>query len=643
MLIRQISVFLVALLFLNACFHSSDGAAVRLEIKADSSLIWQLGEPYQLQVMAVDSNGEKAKTQPEFLWSSLNESIAIVDQNGVVTALSEGNVTIRVEGGKFKEDIELLVDTSMQDVRLQINYEDRLYDAKGFTATKFKPVRFVKVEFYNENTHFITGGITDSKGQVTASLPSKADILVSVISELKQENVSLSVMDMAANHYSVYDRIDLSAADDLISLDISLKTGAAGAFNILDIYSVASEFTHTFNPSANITLATYWEEGFNKGSFFCTNGDDSDCVNGKGIYVLSIPGDDTDEFDDDVLWHEFGHYIASEVSRDDSPGGCHYFDMNDLDLRLAWSEGWGDFFPMAVKNWAAKDLARADYVSMDASVAQSLYVDTAADLAQLSFDVARLEDNGDVEVDKVKIPFEDYHVHASSELAVSKILWDTLSAPTFGMSTIWDVFDKYLGVLDAGTVVNLESFWDGLLVQLQPAAVELAELEQIFGERKVYYRPDQYEVNNTIASATPISLDSSQTHYLYSEASDSDTDLVSVNLVFGQVYEALTSGLTSGADTYIYVLDDSGEVVNIAGDPLQNDDWRPEYEYQYSLAGCGYIVSNNKTALSSRVEFSAPYTGLYYVKVQSTAVADPPPYESAGRYGTYDLKVRALP
>jgi len=643
MLIRQILILLVAHLSLMACFHSSGGIAVGLELKADSHLIWQLGEPYQLYVKAVDSSGEKAKKQPEFVWTSLDESIAVVDQNGVVTALSEGLVTIRVEGGKFKEDIELLVDTTMQDVHLQINYEDRLYDTKGFTTTKLKPVRFVKIEFVNEGSYFITDGRTDAAGKVTASIPKSGDVAVRIISELQQEKVSLSVKDMSENYYSLYKALDMNTLNDTVTIDISLITGAAGAFNILDVFSIASEFTHSFNADTNIALNAYWQADNLSGTFFCTNGDDPACVNGKGIYVLSVSGDDTDEFDDDVLWHEFGHYIASEESKDQSPGGCHYFDMNDLDLRLSWSEGWGDFFPMAVKNWAAKDTARADYISMDASVAQSFYVDTAADLAQLSFDVARLENNGDIEVDKVKIPFEEYHVHASSELAVSKILWDTLSAPNFGMSTIWDVFDNYLEALDASTIVNLESFWDGLLVQLQPADTELAELENIFGERKVYYRLDQYEPNDTITGATPISLNSLQTHYLYSGTSVGDTDIVSVDLLVGQSYEVLTSGLTSGADTYIYVLDDAGMVININGKPLQNDDWRPEYEYQYSLAGCGPIVSNNKTALSSRVEFSAPYTGRYYVKVQSTAVADPPPYDSAGRYGTYDLKVSVLP
>ena len=642
MLIRQLFILIFVPVFITACFHSSGGTAVGLEIQAESHLIWQLDEPYQLTVKAVDSSGEKAKNQPDFVWSSLDETVASVDQDGVVTAHREGNVTIRVTGGKFTQDIELLVDTTMQDVQFQINYEDRLYGKAGFTTSKLKPARFVKVEFLNEGTHFISGARTDSTGKVTVSIPKSGNVGVRVISELKQDMTALSVKDMSENYYAVYKTLDMSRLDDTVNVDISLATGAAGAFNILDVFSIASEFSHSFNNKVTIDLTAYWETDNFSGTFYCTNGDDPACINGKGIYVLSIKGDDTDEFDDDVLWHEFGHYIASLVSTDHSPGGCHYFDMNDLDLRLAWSEGWGDFFPMAVKNWAAQDSARADYVSIEASVPASFYVDTAAGVAQLSFDVASLENNSAVEVDKVKIPFDEYHVHASSELAVSKILWDTLSSPVSGMTGVWNVFDDYIEAVGVSTVINLESFWDGLLVELQPNSTDLASLQQIFGERKVYYRLDQYEGDDSIATAQPISLDSAQTHYLYTGTSDGDTDIVSIDLVAGKTYEVLTSGLTSGADTYIRILDGLGEVISINGQKLENDDWRPDYEYQYSLAGCGYVVSNNETALSSRIEFTAPQTARYYIEVQSAATAAPPPYESTGRYGTYDLKVSSI-
>ena len=632
-------ILVISVLFSTACFHSSGNEAVGIEIEAESHLVWQLNTPYQLHVKAIDSSGEKTKNQPEFVWSSLDETVATVDQDGIVTALKEGTVVIRATGGKFSQDIELLVDTRMQDVSLQIRYEDRLYNKTGFVATKMKPVRFVKVEFVNEGKHFITDGRTDSTGRVTASIPQSGDVAVRVISELKQEKVLLSVQDMSGSYYSVYKNLDMAQADELLPVNITLETKVAGAFNILDVYSVASEFTHSFNSLVDINVTTYWETDNNSGTFYCINGEDPACIHGRGIYVLSIDGGDTDEFDDDVLWHEYGHYIASAVSRDDSPGGCHYFDMNDLDLRLSWSEGWGDFFPMAVKSWAAENADRADYVSMDGSVPQTFYVDTSAGEAQLSFDVAKLADGRIVETADGNVPFEDFHVHASSELAVSKILWDTLSSPSYGMAGIWGVVDEYLDTVDASVAINLETFWDGLLETKQPDSSDLADLQQIFNERKVFYQLDQYEDNDGIDAAQAISLGSEQTHHLYSGTSDDDADVVSVDLVFGKSYEVLTKGLTNGADTHIRILDDLGAVVSIDGQELANDDWRPHSEYEYSLAGCGYIVSNNKTALSSRIVFTAPETARYYIEVRSTAFADPPPFPSAGRYGSYDLKV----
>jgi hypothetical protein len=51
---------------------------------------------------------------------------------------------------------------------------------------------------------------------------------------------------------------------------------------------------------------------------------------------------DPDEWDDAVILHELGHFVASVYSRDDSPGGRH--DGTAVEPRLAWSEGWASFF-----------------------------------------------------------------------------------------------------------------------------------------------------------------------------------------------------------------------------------------------------------------------------------------------------------
>lgn len=67
-----------------------------------------------------------------------------------------------------------------------------------------------------------------------------------------------------------------------------------------------------------------------------------------GIYVLGDDDLDTDEYDQHVIAHEWGHYFQDAFSRDDSIGGPHGLDER-LDLRVAFSEGWGNAFAGMVK------------------------------------------------------------------------------------------------------------------------------------------------------------------------------------------------------------------------------------------------------------------------------------------------------
>jgi len=59
-----------------------------------------------------------------------------------------------------------------------------------------------------------------------------------------------------------------------------------------------------------------------------------------GLFILGKADVDTDEFDQGVIGHEFGHYLQAHLSYDDSPGGNHsYVDYKDASL--AFSEGYG--------------------------------------------------------------------------------------------------------------------------------------------------------------------------------------------------------------------------------------------------------------------------------------------------------------
>ncbi len=67
------------------------------------------------------------------------------------------------------------------------------------------------------------------------------------------------------------------------------------------------------------------------------------------VYVLGQAGVDTDEYDQHVIAHELGHYLQDVFSRDDSIGGPHG-PGDRLDLRVAFSEGWGNAFSGMVKS-----------------------------------------------------------------------------------------------------------------------------------------------------------------------------------------------------------------------------------------------------------------------------------------------------
>ena len=63
-----------------------------------------------------------------------------------------------------------------------------------------------------------------------------------------------------------------------------------------------------------------------------------------GVDNIMIQGDqkgDSDEYDDHIMIHEWGHYFEAKFSRADSIGGRHTTG-DHLDIRLAFGEGWGN-------------------------------------------------------------------------------------------------------------------------------------------------------------------------------------------------------------------------------------------------------------------------------------------------------------
>ena len=61
------------------------------------------------------------------------------------------------------------------------------------------------------------------------------------------------------------------------------------------------------------------------------------------LFLLGDANVDTEEFDDHVIMHEWGHYFEDVFSRSDSVGGPHAIGES-IDARLAFGEGWATAF-----------------------------------------------------------------------------------------------------------------------------------------------------------------------------------------------------------------------------------------------------------------------------------------------------------
>lgn len=141
------------------------------------------------------------------------------------------------------------------------------------------------------------------------------------------------------------------------SVSSALEGGAFNIYNnILTAYDYLAFNTGTIDLSClSGKLDVYWKAGFNPAQYIYPSADPGSLgtisyyIKGQnqmfinGGRVGNVSSQDTDHFDDAVIIHELGHHIETVCGTMDSPGGTHNGQFR-IDPRLAWSEGWGNFF-----------------------------------------------------------------------------------------------------------------------------------------------------------------------------------------------------------------------------------------------------------------------------------------------------------
>ncbi len=246
-------------------------------------------------------------------------------------------------------------------------------------APLVSPARRVVVEAIDETDRsIIVSGSTDEAGDYSLSVPQNRTLFIRVKAQMLRGGApgwevavrnntnagALYALDgSAASSGTANSTRNLHAASGWGTTSYT-GTRAAAPFAILDSVFDAQALILSAAPSSEFpALDLFWspsnrnvvgefcpDSGSISTSFYAGDGMQDECtVPGtmpSGIYILGAfdgGAGDTDEFDRHVIAHEFGHYFEDRLSRSDSIGGSHG-PGEQLDLRVAFGEGWGNAF-----------------------------------------------------------------------------------------------------------------------------------------------------------------------------------------------------------------------------------------------------------------------------------------------------------
>jgi hypothetical protein len=532
----------------------------------------------------------------------------------------------------------------------RVVYEDKPYDLGGFRPHMDRPVRFAVVELRDaDNPASLLGKVhTDAGGGfcVGASFRPVADrAFVRVKADADVEGTRLYVVDYSSDIYyldGAATTVQPGTVKVLPTLHVNEDTPwktapiggsasfAGGAFNILDVVTGGAQFVRDRWQRPLPTLAVAWQDRQTEGlgTFFV-----------PGSNIIHIKGEvqeDSDEYDDDIILHEFGHFTMHSLAKDTSPGGTHFINGNTQDMRLAWSEGWANFFSAMVRDI---DPSRFSNVSgVPGVLIDALFTEGAGRALRFAYEVATPEayvpdpqtpDNQPIPVG-VNL-FKNRVVFGSSEVSVAAALWDIYAGagghPGIGRDGILEVVEE-IGAEDPEET-TFATFWKALETRYPAVADDFTA--QMIDDRLMSLTWDGKGTDDTIAEVgalTGFDLDAhefpnifaasgerrSEGHTLFPEG---DVDLFRLDVESDATVRITTGNLNDGADTYLRVLSADGSAVL-----AQNDNYIP-LQVQVTWGTDDGDVSGTLTTLTYPTA-SNGLCGPY------TVVSDDGKYETTG-------------
>jgi hypothetical protein len=333
--------------------------------------------------------------------------------------------------------------------------------ALDYAAASYRPIRQATVQLLNSAGTVLASTTTSESGAYSFTLANPNDMLrVRVRAESQRSGASggawdvrvldntsgdaLYVLDSAAFTPAASETRNLRAASGWGGSSYS-SLRAAAPFAVLDVAVRATQTVLGVSPNQSFpALTMYWSannrpaggltdaqlaQGLIGTSFYLF-----DSSKGHRLYLLGAANDDTDEYDSHVVAHEWGHYLQQALSRDDSTGGDHGPD-DRLDMRVAFSEGWGNA-------WSGIALGDARYADSQDRAQSSGFV----------FDVSQAPAS---------------NRGWFSESSVQYLLWQFAQSPSIGYAPMFTVMNGPLRT--SSIAVSIHQF-SALLKAERPAA-----------------------------------------------------------------------------------------------------------------------------------------------------------------------------
>jgi len=225
-----------------------------------------------------------------------------------------------------------------------------------YTKIEKSPIKGVMVKAVNTSGKVIATTQSDAEGRYSLFVEKNENVKIRVYARLyKKEFWDVSVVDNT-NQKAMYvmegafhnsgekhNIRNLHASSGWDGNGYS-KDRIAAPFAILDsVYGAMDKVRKADNDAVFPQLTVNWSihniaagGDLDSGQIITSHYDGE-----RGLWILGDANSDTDEYDDHIIVHEWGHYFEDVFSRSDSIGGPHS-PGEVLDIRLAFGEGWGN-------------------------------------------------------------------------------------------------------------------------------------------------------------------------------------------------------------------------------------------------------------------------------------------------------------